>query len=650
MKEKPSPLVKIQNEIVYGNSILKLNGNYFEDGKIGIRIDNLFNDVIFISESGTFEYSIDLSKLEISSGTYELNVGGIFLPLNIQGIEGPILKSSEYELFIGDSLIIYGDNFESTEKLMLIIDDSFLYELSAGNFKQIIDTKEVGLGLHKARVQGYEPIVSFNVRDMSSEIPILKVSPDEIFLGDKIIVKGFNFDSSSESLILKIKSLNLEEIINFKDSFEDKFLSYTIYPLNGNFELILNSNELGIGHHEIEIDGINYGFSISELVSPSLKVLNQTIIQGQELTLVGENFPFMTTMATNRLIIDGGYYGPIVFSEGGFKTQISTDNLGVGYHKIWVEDYDSVVGFTLNPSIVQMPEIRLSHQVATKGVMITVKGSKFPSSPQKMLMLELPSGESIELMYPLDGLFLTSFLVYELTPEEHFVSVKGFNTAVDSFIYQESGSIEPEMILSEHEARGGYLIDGLVNGLPSGVVSTMDIIMGGGVKVGELQSPGIGSAMFKFYVPDINHGRYSVGLAGINPEMAELEILADLVPQKIEEYSDKEVVEIKQEVIVSFLGDNSVDLVENDIPQVAEIQNRMIEDNWINGLVSVNCISQCDVFCGQKHACNGFCSSMHINTPGKCGNSVKPTTTLGVTAEKLSKPVSSFVLDWIVLK
>ena len=650
LKEKPNPLVKIQNEIVYEDSILKLNGNYFKDGKIGIRIDNLFNDLIFISESGTFEYSIDLKTLELSAGIYELNVGGIFLPLNIQGNEGPILKSSQYELFIGDPLIIYGDNFESTETLMLIIDDSFLYELDSDKFKQSIDTKEVGVGLHKARVQGYEPVVSFNIKSISSETPILKVLPDECFLGDKIIIKGFNFNSFSESLILKIKSLSLSEVNNFESLSEDIILSYNVYPINGNFELTLNSNELGVGHHEINVGGINYGFSISEVVSPSLKVLNQTIIQGQDLTLVGENFPIMTTVATNKLIIDGAYYGPIGFLEGSFKTQISTDNLDVGHHKIWVEGYDSVVGFTVNPQVVQMPEIRLSHQVATLGTRIIVTGSNFLTSSQETLILELPDGDKLTILYPSEGIFNANFLVSELSLGEHNVIIEGFDTARTSFLYQKSESLDPEIILSENRALVGEIVSGVVNNLHTGMVSKLDIILNGNIKIGELQSSGVRSAMFKFYAPQVSPGEYSVGLAGINVDMARLEILADPVPQKIEDYTPQQVAELQEEVMISFLDESNNYLVVDSIQQVAEIQDRMVNDNWASGLISADCISPCEVYCGQQGACGRRCSSADLNTPGKCGNSLIPITTFEKTAEKLSEKTANVLGRLLVLE
>ena len=654
LEEKPAPVVKIINEVVYETDILHLVGMYFEEDKIIIQIGDIFKDVILISESGTFNYQINLEEMGIGPGSYKLNVGDVFTPLNVNSVEGPILKVSPSEIFLGEKVIISGEGFDDTESLILIIDDSFSYEINSGKFQIIINTKEIGAGLHKVRVQGYEVTSSFDVKELSSDKPILRVLPQEIFFGDIITTYGFNFDEAQESIIVTIDGSNLQTMPGGETS-NTNDLTYTIYPVGGNFELTFNSKKLDIGYYEITSEEITTSFMINEKINPIITVLNPTVIQGQDITLVGENFKSINSGVVEQLIIDKVYYGPVIPSEGSFKTQIQTENLAVGYHQVEIESYEVIAGFTIESKVVKKPDIRLSHQSATTGMMVSIVGSNFPKSPQETLTInlegdyvELDEGkELLKIAYPNEGSIATSFLVPQLDIGEYFVSVKGFSTAVDSFIYKESGSTEPEMILFEQEARVGDLIGGVVNNLPMGVVMNIEIILNG-VKVGELLSSGIGSALFNFYVPDINPGKYGVGLVGISPDMTRLEVLADpeITPSKI--YTEEEIVAIQQEVLEHVLGITE-EKTEDEV-QIAEIQQRVLF-GFVDDLVSEDCVADCgSESCGQRSGCGKRCSANDIDIAGKCGNPVVSDTPFGKTADKLSEKTTNILARFLFLE
>jgi hypothetical protein len=333
----------------------------------------------------------------------------------------------------------------------------------------------------------------------------------------------------------------------------------------------------------------------------------------------------------------------VFVEEGEFTKKIDTANMAEGHHVLTVQGENAA--FTLKKEIVKMPSLELSHSTAYPGLLIGINGFDFPK-PGKVdkISILIDSQKIIEIPYPNEGSFSTSYMITNLDEGEHKISVQGYKTAAANFIFEQGSPDEISMNLFEDEVMPGQKINGVVNGLTPGMKTELDIVINSN-KYYDVYYSGIGALNFEFDAPQIPAGEYYIGLAGIDSELETIEILELPEPQQ-QEYSEQEVKDITEEVQENVLG--KIQQEQKTIEDFSQVQNRVISGGIVASLVQEGCVPSCgNQSCGQPDGCGSKCPSYDINEPGKCGN-IGEKNPIQQTTSKISEPVSNFLRNNIL--
>lgn len=632
IKQSQGPVINIVEKSIDEKDTITIIGKFFDTDKVRLIIgepsseETSYYSKIVPVEENSFIHKVNLEENDISAGSYKVYTEEPFsvTALNVNPVQGePAIKVKRKEIVEGKTQVFYGYNFvDYGDEAVLLIDDKKAYPIvftGSGTFEKEVDTSGFGSGFHEARVQGYKASTGFNVIAMG-EKPYIDVKK-KIVKGDPVLVEGYNFDPLIESVVATL----------------DGKKTYTAYPDNGDFNLEIDSADLGEGYHYIEIRdyGLSASFTILNEQEPSLDIINEKVYDGEIVEVRGYDFPKMEKL---NLKVDGIKVEEVFTDDGNFEIDFNSSEVGIGYHSFYVERYENVVvSFTVKEKETERPEIRLSNKEVTMGMLLGINGFNFPYSPQETLVIYLDGGEKLSIAYPEDGSFTASFLVPELESGTHTVSAKGFSTASQTFVYSEQASSKPQMTLFREQGLPETRVDGVVNNLPKGVVKKMDLLLGD-QDIGEIQSTGTGSVLFYFYTPSFNAGNYHVGLAGLNPEMATYQILPEPEVEK-QDYSDKEAEEIAKEVQNYYLGKQEEDVM---VEQQQALQERVV-GGITGGIVSDTCEPVCVQKCGQPDNCGGYCDTSDLDKEGKCGNALPRDSAFGRSADQLADTTANIL-------
>ena len=185
------------------------------------------NVVMFGSERGNILFASDTlikafapDSLTSPSFQVEININGKKVNSNESiNIRKPVINSiSPYNILIGDTIIIYGDNFtrsKHTNKVIINGEQAKVISASCNSISAIVPAvnSPVQFSLSNLTNKKSEP---FTISLLTPTIT--QLMPEKEFMGNEIELIGYNFGYTQDALTIKVDSLEAEIISHSNES------------------------------------------------------------------------------------------------------------------------------------------------------------------------------------------------------------------------------------------------------------------------------------------------------------------------------------------------------------------------------------------------------------------------------------------------